>query len=353
MRTLLWLGLAVMLGACAERPATSAAPARSPAAIGALAAKAYLDTPDLMRYDVGAVHAVHYADAASAYGALRFAEATHDAALIERVHRREAIAATIPDTANHVDVSVYGVWPLELARLGGDPAARARGLALADGQWRDLGPDGLTTQARYWIDDLWMIGALQIEAWRVTHDRKYLDRAARTARLYLARLQEPNGLFHHGADGPFFWARGNGWVAAALAEILSELPRDHPDYPPIVAGYRRMMAALLRYQTPSGLWRQLIDRSDAWEESSGSAMFGFAIASGVKHGILRDPAYARAYRRAWAGVASRVDAEGRLSGVCVGTGQSKDAAYYLARPTVTGDFHGQAALLWFAAAMAR
>lgn len=348
-RTLLAAPLALALPA-----RVLAAPASdSPRRIGALAAADLIGRPEFVRYDIPDVHAVHYSECAAAYGALRFAAATHDRALRDAVvarHRR-FLAAPIPNSANHVDANAYGVWPLEIARQTGDRAALAQGLAMADGQWATATPDGLTTQARYWIDDMWMIGALQVEAWRATRDRKYLDRAALTARLYLARLQEPNGLFHHGANGPFFWARGNGWVAAGLAEILSDLPRAHPDHAPVLAGYRRMMAALVANQAPSGMWRQLIDRPDAWEESSGSAMFGFAIARGVRRGLLADPAYARASRRAWTALAARVQPDGKLTGVCVGTGQSMDAAYYLARPVVTGDLHGQAPLLWYAAEM--
>lgn len=358
-RTVLF-SLALAAGACAIAPQASdrlaAVPVSlSPARVGTLAAGAYLGNPEFMMYRVGDVVAIHYADAAAAYGAARFAAAAGDGALLERVaarHRR-LIEARVPNSANHVDANVYGIWPLELARRSGDAADRARGLAMADGQWRAVTPDGLTGQARYWIDDVWMIGALQVQAWRATRDPVYLDRAALMARLYIARLQQPNGLFHHGPNAPFFWGRGNGWVAAGLAELLSELPESHPFHPEIVAGYRRMMAALLRHQAEDGMWRQLIDRPDAWKESSGTAMFGFAMAVGVRRGILADPAYARAARRAWTALATHVGADGRLSNVCVGTGQSRDAAYYLARPTVTGDLHGQAALLWFAAELAR
>jgi rhamnogalacturonyl hydrolase YesR len=325
--------------------------APSPAKIGALAAADYLGRADFMMYDVGDVHAVHYADVAAAYGVARLARATGDKALLARLdarHRR-LIEAALPNTANHVDANVYAVWPLVL----GGTENLATGLMLADDQWRETTPDGLTTQARYWIDDVWMIGALQIQAWRATRDPVYLDRAALMARLYVAKLQQPNGLFHHGAQAPFFWGRGNGWVAAGLAEILSELPRGHPDYPPIAAGYRRMMAALLAHQADDGMWRQLIDRPEAWKETSGTAMFGYAMAVGVRRGILDDPAYARAYRKAWTALAAYVGPDGKLSNVCVGTGQSEDAGYYLARPTVTGDLHGQATLLWFASELAR
>ena len=323
----------------------------SPAEIGKRVAEAYLATPAIMTYRTDEATGVHYAEAAAAYGAIRLARATEDPALYVQVARRyaRALAEPIANTRNHVDVNVFGLWPLALAEKAIDPQDKSFGLSFADGQWGDVGPDGLTREARYWIDDLWMIGMLQIAAWRDTHDARYLDRAALVARLYIARLQEANGLFHHGPDAPFFWGRGNGWVAAGLAEILSELPRTHPAYQAIAAGYRRMMAALLRYQAPDGLWRQLIDRPDAWEETSASAMFGFALASGVKTGLLTGPAYRRAYAKAWVALAKHVGTDGRLSDVCAGTAQSRDADYYLSRPRVAGDLHGQAPILWFAA----
>lgn len=342
--------------AAAPLPALAKGGVSSAERIGLLVANEWLARPDFMPYRSrdGAVLGLHYAEVATAYGALRLSAALRDAALFARIRERHGrwVAAGKVNTANHVDVNVYGVWPLELSRKTGMSDDRARGLEMADGQWQETTPDGLTAQARYWIDDMWMIGALQIEAWRATGDRKYLDRAALMARLYVARLQQPNGLFHHGTDAPFFWARGNGWVAAGLAEILSELPARHADRPAILAGYRRMMAALLANQSEDGMWRQLIDRPDAWKETSGTAMFGFAMALGARKGLLPGRAYARAARRAWDALVAYVQPDGRLTEICIGTGKSKDAAYYLGRPRAIGDLHGQAALLWLASELA-
>jgi rhamnogalacturonyl hydrolase YesR len=334
--------------------ASGSAQARASVGVGARAADAYLRRPDFMMYEVGDVKAVHYAEVASAYGAARLAAATGDAALFARVAARHQrlLDAHIANTANHVDANVYGVWPLELYRRTRDGADLERGLALADGQWRDPRPDGLSAQTRFWIDDIWMIGALQLQAWRATRDARYLDRAAHTAQAYVARLQQPNGLIHHGPDAPFFWGRGNGWVAAGLAEVLSELPPNHARFAAVEAGYRQMMAALLRYQAKDGMWRQLVDEPDAWKETSATAMFGFAMTVGVSRDLLREKTYRTAADRAWTALGSYVGEDGQVSDVCVGTGQSRDAAYYLARPRTTGDLHGQAPLLWFAAARA-
>jgi unsaturated rhamnogalacturonyl hydrolase len=77
-------------------------------------------------------------------------------------------------------------------------------------------------------------------------------------------------------------------------------------------------------------------------------MFGFAMATGVKRGILADKKYSTAYKKAWSALLTYVDKEGRLHEVCAGTGQSQDINYYLGHPRTAEDFHAQAPLLWFA-----
>jgi rhamnogalacturonyl hydrolase YesR len=220
------------------------------------------------------------------------------------------------------------------------------GQAWADRQWESPRPDGFTTETRYWIDDMYMITLLQVEAYRATHDRKYLDRAALEMVSYLDKLQQPNGLFFHAQDVPVFWGRGDGWVAAGMTEILSELPADHPQRARILHSYQLMMAALLKYQGQDGMWRQLIDHPEAWPETSSTGMFTFAMVRGVKRGWLDNESYGPAARRAWIGLVGYVDQNGDVTNVCEGTDKRNDTSYYLARKRRTGDFHGQAPLLW-------
>jgi rhamnogalacturonyl hydrolase YesR len=200
---------------------------------------------------------------------------------------------------------------------------------------------------------MYMITAIQVQAFRATGDQKYLDRAALTMAAYLDKLQQPNGLFHHSLDSPFFWGRGNGWVAAGMTELLRSLPAGHPRRPRILEGYRKMMAALLKYQGEDGLWRQLIDHPEAWSETSGTGMFTFAMVTGVKGGWLDSKLYGEAARRAWLGLAKHIDQDGNVSDVCVGTDKKNDLEYYLTRPRRTGDLHGQAPVLWTVSALLR
>jgi rhamnogalacturonyl hydrolase YesR len=74
---------------------------------------------------------------------------------------------------------------------------------------------------------------------------------------------------------------------------------------------------------------------------------------GIKNGWLDKKTYGRAARKGWLGVVSYLDANANLREVCIGTGKRNDLQYYLDRPRVTGDLHGQAPVLWCAAALLR
>jgi rhamnogalacturonyl hydrolase YesR len=101
------------------------------------------------------------------------------------------------------------------------------------------------------------------------------------------------------------------------------------------------------------LWRQLLDQPDAWPETSGSAMFDYALVTGVKHGWLDGKSYGPAARKAWLGLVKCLDQEANLREVCVGTDKGQSREFYLQRPRETGNLHGQAPMLWTAGALLR
>jgi unsaturated rhamnogalacturonyl hydrolase len=300
---------------------------------------------------------LHYAEVVTWYGALTFAELAKQESLTTKlITRFEPFFTTQADRVppiNHVDASVFGAVPLELYRQTARYPYRLMGLAFADGQWDRPQPDGLTNQTRYWIDDMYMITLLQVQAYRATSDMKYLDRAAVEMVAYLKRLQQPNGLFFHAPQSPFFWGRGNGWMAAGMTELLSALPENHPHRAAVLDGYHRMMASLLKYQAKQGMWRQLVDRAESWPETSATGMFTFAFVTGVKKGWLDERTYGPAARKAWIALVGYVNADADVSDVCVGTGAGDSVPYYLDRPRATGDLHGQAPILWSASALLR
>jgi unsaturated rhamnogalacturonyl hydrolase len=312
---------------------------------------------------------ITYPETCTWYGSLTFALATGDrelrAKLVKRFEpllkeRRDLIP--VPD---HVDLTVFAAVPLELFIQTKDQRYLAVGKEMADKQWGEpFGQrvtdeawanyrKGLTWQTRMWIDDMFMITAAQAQAYRATEDRKYIDRAAKEMVVYLSELQRPNGLFYHAPDVPFFWGRGNGWMAAGMSELLRSLPEDHPDRARIMQGYRTMMASLLKYQGEDGMWRQLIDHPESWQETSCTGMFTFAFITGVKYGWLDESTYGPAARKGWLGLVKYIDANADIHEVCEGTNKKNDLQYYLDRKRNVGDFHGQAPILWCASALLR
>ncbi|MBN2105074.1 glycoside hydrolase family 88 protein [bacterium] len=298
-------------------------------------------------------YGLHYSEACAAVGAFRFSYCTGDQESLQKLIQR--YQPLLRDTSRlvsrrpHVDQAVIGIVPLQIYLITKHKAYLDQGLSFADTQWDSTIANGLTYQTRWWIDDIYMVGMLQIQAYRATRQLKYADRAADQLVAYLEKLQQENGLFFHGPDHPYCWGRGNGWVAAGMTEVLTDLPNDHPYRPKILEHYRKMMVSLINNQSDNGMWRQIIDYPYAWTESSCTAMFAYAISAGIKHGWLEDSKYRSAVEKAWKALAAHIDRQGNVREICVGTGQSQDLDYYLKRPREIGDFHGQAPVLWFIA----
>ncbi len=286
--------------------------------------------------------------------ALKFAELTGDDELKGDLIRRFDYILKDPAFTNrrrHVDHSIFGIVPLELYIQTGQQKYLDMGQAIADRQWENPREDGLSAETRFWIDDMYMLTILQVQAYRATGDTVYLDRAALEMEAYLDKLQQPSGLFYHELEVPYYWGRGNGWVAGGMTEMLMDLPEDHPKYERIMAGYQKMMVALLSHQDEDGLWHQLVDYPESFQEGSGTAMFTYAMIMGVKRGWLTDPAYAEAARKGWLGLVSMIDENGLLDNVCVGTNKLDSLEHYLNRPKRKGDAHGQEALMWVIVAL--
>lgn len=313
---------------------------------------------------------VHYKIACAWYGALDVSDLTGDKSLKDELiakytNNQDMYEQYFDDyvfpTAGHVDTNVFGIVPLEIYMQNGDAGVLGLGVRLADHQIENKDH---TDQKRYAIDDMFMVTGLQMQAYRATRDEKYLDFAAERMVEYLTQLQEPDGCFFQLQEAGIKWGRGNGWFAAGMAEILRELPQSHPQYPAILDGYKKMMAGLLNYQNKgdgdgAGLWNQVIDSDDPrnWPETSGSAMFTYAMIVGVELCILDEKTYGEAARKAWLALTDYLDQDGRLRDIsnwCYWIPErGEPLSYYLERPSVVGDNHGQAPMLWAAAALMR
>jgi rhamnogalacturonyl hydrolase YesR len=341
----------------------------SPEEIGKRVADRFIATPHPNFGRPAPPKTITYPEVCAWYGALTFAKESKDKkrkeALIKRFEPFFTIEASLVPTPDHVDYTVFGSIPLELYIQTKEQKYLDMGKSIADKQWGPPeGPRvkeeshvfygmGHTWQTRLWIDDMFMITAVQAQAYRATGDTKYIYRAANEMVMYLDSLQRPNGLFYHAPDVPFFWGRGNGWMAAGTAELLRSLPLTNPDRPRIMEGYKKMMETLLKYQAADGMWRQLIDDPESWPETSSTGMFTFAMITGVKNGWLDKEVYGAAARKGWLALITYIEPNGDIREVCEGTNKKNDRQYYLDRKRLTGDMHGQAPVLWCATALLR
>lgn len=207
---------------------------------------------------------ITYPDVCTWLGGLWFAQATKNRGLEERLEARFqplfTTEAYLQPQANHVDNNVFGAVPLELYMQTKDEKYLAMGMKYADTQWdapatqelteeeKAWADKGYSWQTRLWMDDMFMITAVQAQAYRVTQDMKYITRAAREMVVYLDSLQLDNGLFYHAPSAPYCWGRANGWMAVGMAELLRILPETNPDYAEIMAAYLKMMKTLKETQ---------------------------------------------------------------------------------------------------------
>ena len=278
---------------------------------------------------------------------------------------RYASGSTAPpsnDTSSTVDDRAFGDLPLEIFIENQDARSKKLGLDRADAQWANPGADGITKDARYWADDMFMITGLQVYAYRATKDLKYLTRSAQTMKAYLSALQQADGNFWHTKQSKAYWGRANGWVAAGMSELLTDLPAG-ADRDTIMAGYKKQMDGLLPLQITSGadagMWRQVLDLSSSNPESSCTAMFTFALITGIRNGWLKDAKYVTAARNGWLALGNKTNSSGILDKVCPGTGQANAGTlasqqqFYASIALGSNDQHGQAPLLWAARALLR
>lgn len=147
-----------------------------------------------------------------------------------------------------------------------------------------------------------------------------LDDAARQLLLVTRHQRDPRtGLLAHGWDerraqpwadtatgaSRTVWGRGMGAYLVALAEVLDDLPRDHPEHAELARLFRDGAAAAARVQDPvTGMWFAVLDqpaRHGNALETSGSAMIAYALAKGVRQGHL-DASFGHVARRGVEGI---------------------------------------------------
>jgi Predicted unsaturated glucuronyl hydrolase involved in regulation of bacterial surface properties, and related proteins len=203
-----------------------------------------------------------------------------------------------------------------------------------------------------WADDLYMSAPFLTRYAVISGDMEVLNEAARQFLLFRRYLfiEEERIMSHvydfkYGQATRVPWGRGNGWVLFSLSELLERLPEDHSDRVALLDFFQAMCSGVADLQSSSGLWRQVLNEPDAYEEASCTAMFAYAFARGIRFGWLNndgDQDYAAAARKAWRGLTENaIDRSGNVHGVCSGSRYSFSPDYYMYDlRTVVNDNHG-------------
>ncbi|MFQ6034383.1 MAG: glycoside hydrolase family 88 protein [Sedimentisphaerales bacterium] len=199
---------------------------------------------------------------------------------------------------------------------------------------KDGGLSHFYGKPQLWVDTLYMCCPTLSHLARITNQPKSQQEAVRQLEIFAKHLQDPQtGLFYHmwdeGSDvrTPSFWARGNGWIVMSYIEVLRHERPDSPARARLVKAFGKQLASIVQLQDEkTGLWHTVLDAPDTYLETSASAMFLYGIVQCRNLNLLK-LRYAGPMRKAWAGLASQVDAEGRVIGVSSGTGPGAKASY--------------------------
>jgi len=234
---------------------------------------------------------------------------------------------------------------------------------------------------------IWLDGLYMAQPFYAQYERSYGDDPAvfddivsQFVVIEQKTRDADTGLLYHGWDesalqswadpetglSPGFWSRAMGWYAMAVVDTAEQLPPGHPGHEMLRDILKRLVDALIPFQHESGLWYQVPDQGDRkgnWLEASGSAMFVYAIAKGVRLGLLNG-GYAVVARNGYAGLLAHIitiddDGTVHINDVCRSAGLGgtpyRDGSYdyYVSTDRVTDDAHGIGAFLLAASEMTR
>lgn len=169
----------------------------------------------------------------------------------------------------------------------------------------------------WWVDGFYMVMPVMTKLHNITHNPLYLDKMHEywawgtermwdtDAHLYYrdTTYVYPQHTTHTG--GKDFWARGDGWITAALPRVLAELPADDPHRADYIAIYLQLAEALRQCQCVdndgNGYWcRSLLEENYApGYETSGTALITYGLLWGIRNGLLDESLYAPVVQRAW------------------------------------------------------
>jgi rhamnogalacturonyl hydrolase YesR len=114
-----------------------------------------------------------------------------------------------------------------------------------------------------------------------------------------------------------FWSRGNGWVLAGLALMLTDLPKEYPTRKFYEHLFIELAEKIKTLQPADGLWRTSLLSPESFDhgEVSGSGFFTFALAWGINNGILNKATYTPVVLKAWKAIVACQQENGKVGWV--------------------------------------
>lgn len=165
----------------------------------------------------------------------------------------------------------------------------------------------------WWADGLYMVMPVMTKMYKLTENPLYLKKLHEYwAYANSIMYDEEEGLYYRDAKYVYpkhksvngkkdFWARGDGWVLAALAKVLKDLPKTDEYRGEYIERFRTMAKAVAACQQPEGYWtRSMLDPEHApGPETSGTAFFTYGLLWGINNGLLNQETYEPVVMKAW------------------------------------------------------
>ncbi len=165
----------------------------------------------------------------------------------------------------------------------------------------------------WWADGLYMVMPVMTKMYNITKNPLYLDKLYEYWSFANSIMyDEETGLYYRDAKYVYpkhksvngkkdFWARGDGWVLAAFAKVLKDLPEDNAHRQEYINYYKKQAAAVAACQQPEGYWtRSMLDPEHApGPETSGTAFFTYGLLWGMNNGYLDVATYKPVVMKAW------------------------------------------------------
>lgn len=128
--------------------------------------------------------------------------------------------------------------------------------------------------------------------------------------------KEPNG-------EDCYWSRGNGWVYAALARFMDITPSDEKHRKDYIKDFLAMSKALKACQREDGLWNVSLHDPDNFggKEITGTSLFIYGMAWGIRNGILPEKEYLPLIVKAWDSIIKDALHDNGFLGFVQGTGK--------------------------------